>query len=113
MIDLLDDVAGPQASLRRGRSGIDRSHDHALDAALVLEGLARLLGEARKPYPKRFLHRVLLLRFILVVGDLGLLLAVLETPQRHGLGHFLSVAHDHDLDRLADGHRGDETRQIA
>ena len=73
----------------------------------------RLTGEARKPYPKRFLHRVLLLRFILVVGDLGLLLAVLETPQRHGLGHFLAFAHDHDVDRPADGHRGDETLQIA
>ncbi len=42
--------------------------------------------------------RVPLQRFILVVGDLGLLLAVLETPQRHGLGHFLAFAHDHDVD---------------
>ena len=63
----------------------------------------RLVRGQGKPYPKRFLHRVLLLRFILVVGDLGLLLAVLETPQRHGLGHFLAFAHEAMEVRLPNG----------
>src|SRR5271166_530275 len=34
-------------------------------------------------------------------------------PSVTGLGHFLAFAHDHDVDRPADGHRGDETLQIA
>ncbi len=47
------------------------------------------------------------------VGLGHLLLAVLEPAERDGLGDLLALAHDDDLDLLADRHGGDEARQIA
>ena len=104
----------PQSPFRGGRAGIDGGHDHALHAVLDLERLARLVAKRRKLHAQRLGDSVRLQRVILVVGERRrLLFSVLEPPQRHRLGDFLAVAHDHDLDLPADRHRSDEARKIA
>src|SRR5271166_152870 len=113
VIDLLDDVARPQAPLRRRRTRIDRGHDHPLHVVLDLEGLARLVAQSRKLHAKRLPDWALRLRLLLGGGDLGLLFAILETAERDRLGHLLAFANDHDLHRLAYRHPGHQPRQVA
>src|SRR6478736_4385023 len=84
MIDLLDDVARPQAPFRGGRTGVDGRHDHALDAVLDVEGLARVRAQTGKLHAQRLSYGVQLERVVALGGERGLLFYVFEPPQHHG-----------------------------
>ena len=93
--------------------GIDRGHDHALEPILDLESLARLGAQGREFHSKRLGDSVRLQRAVVLGGERGLLLSILEPPERDRLRQFLAVADHHDLDLPADWHRRHQTRKVA
>ena len=99
-----------------GEFGFDAGHQHALDAVLQLERLARIVAERRQRQAERLggwtppsaSSASLLLRLR------HLLLAVLEPAERHVEVDLLALAQRPSLRPwLADRHRGDDARQVA
>src|SRR3954469_13120330 len=111
--DLDDHLAHLDALVGGGGGRIDARHDDALDGVLDVEALAHLVAQPGKLEAEDPARRARHVGRRLVERGLLLAVVVLEPPQRHRLHDLLALAHEGDVDGLADRRVGDDARQIA